>query len=149
MIIVSSAFGNYIDDCTGCLAELGFETGCQNLELGDRLLIKLSRGTTIDRVLIAMPINQKIVVSASLAQNRVCVITFRIGLAVNCRSRNKLEKVQAFAEPLAEGENQVKVWMEREDGCWLQQAPRLSATIPPPSCAGKTIDRANPRSCAY
>ena len=27
-----------------------------------------------------------------------------------------LEKVQVFAEPLASGENQTKVWMEREDG---------------------------------
>ncbi|MDG1204309.1 MAG: hypothetical protein P8N51_02940 [Pseudomonadales bacterium] len=27
-----------------------------------------------------------------------------------------LEKVQAFAEPLKQGENQVRVWMEREDG---------------------------------
>lgn len=27
-----------------------------------------------------------------------------------------LEKVQVFAEPLIEGENQINVWMEREDG---------------------------------
>ena len=41
----------------------------------------------------------------------------RGNLSLNFRNATvDLEKVQAFAEPLKEGENQIRVWMEREDG---------------------------------
>ncbi|MEM7017036.1 MAG: hypothetical protein AAF512_06800 [Pseudomonadota bacterium] len=41
----------------------------------------------------------------------------RGNLSLNFRNATvDLEKVQVFAEPLVENENQIKVWMEREDG---------------------------------
>ncbi len=75
MVSVSSGLGDDVDDSAGRLAEFGLVTGCQHLEFGDRLLVELSRGAAVYRILVRLPVDKKIVVAAALAQDRVCVVT--------------------------------------------------------------------------
>src|SRR6185436_2847871 len=90
--LISAAFSDDVDYRSRRLSKLGLVAGRENLKLGNCLLVKLCGGPAVDSVLVRLSIDEKIVITASLAQHRVGVVAG--GLPVDSDSRHELHQIK-------------------------------------------------------
>ena len=92
MEFVPTGFGNYIDYSSRRLSKLGLIAGRQNLKFRNCLLVELGCRPAVNGVLVRLSIDEKIVITAALAQHRVGVVASR--LPVDGDSRHELHQIK-------------------------------------------------------
>ena len=117
-----AALGDDVDDGARGLPELRLVAARQHLELGNRFLIELLRRSAVDGVLVRLPVNQKIVVAAPLAQHRIGSVAIRIGLPVDGHAGHELQQVEVVpAVDRQLGDLARRDGRARRGGRWIER----------------------------
>src|SRR5262249_26955546 len=79
---------------SGGLSKLCLVAGGQDLKLGNRLLVELSRRPAIHRVLVWLSVDEKVCIASALSKHRSRGVAARIGLAVDRNAGDELKQVE-------------------------------------------------------